>query len=56
MENKNTHGGKRPNAGAKKKPKHKQYNRHIHEDLFQPMDDHLRKLKAEFINEIEVKE
>jgi hypothetical protein len=32
------------------------YFRRIHPKLVQPMDDHLKKLKAEFINEIEVKE
>ena len=41
-------------ARPKNKVKTTPYHRRIHPKLVQPMDDHLAKLKKEFINEIEV--
>lgn len=50
---------KQPNKKQVGRPKNKVktviYFHRIHPKLVQPMDEHLTKLKAEFINEIEVK-
>lgn len=43
---------KKPVGRPRNKTKTARYERRIHPKLVQPMDDHLRKLKAELINEI----
>ena len=50
---------KQPNKKSVGRPKNnvetEVYFRRIHPDLVQPMDEHLKKLKQELINQIEVK-
>lgn len=50
---------KQPNKKPVGRPKNEtetaRYHRRIHPDLVQPMDEHLKKLKEEFINQIDVK-
>ena len=46
---------KKPVGRPKNKVKTVVYFHRIHPDLVQPMDEHLKKLKEEFINQIDVK-